>query len=108
MTAQVLLAHPPLKANRTFHWILTGQLISILGDGFHSVAANLWVLQTTGSAKAMSLVLGTRILIAILFGTVAGTVVDRVDRRRLMWRMDLALGLVGLASPFLKGLRRYN
>ncbi len=100
-TAAPTLAVPSLKANRTFHLILAGHVISILGDGFHSVALGLWVLQSTGSAKAMSLVMGIRIAVGILLGPIAGTVVDRSDRRRMMWSMDLLRGALVLALAVL-------
>jgi MFS family permease len=79
-----------------------------MGDGFHSVALAIWVLTSTGSAKAMSAVLVTRILVSVLTGTVGGTIADRVDRHRLMWALDLLRGatvaviayLVRINGPF--------
>lgn len=106
MSAAVAAAAPavrPLKQNRTFQLILAGHLVSILGDGFHSVALGIWVLQTTGSARAMSAVMVTKLLVNILLGAIGGTVADRFDRRRLMWSMDLVRGLLVLGIALLVG-----
>lgn len=75
---------PSLWRNRTYVSILLGHIVSVLGDGFHSVALGYWVLKTTGSGTAMATIMSVRVVISILLGAVAGTVADRVDRRRLM------------------------
>ncbi|HYF78882.1 MAG TPA: MFS transporter [Symbiobacteriaceae bacterium] len=78
-----------LWRNRTFISIWLGHTISVIGDGFHSVALGLWVLQTTGSSTAMASIMAVRALIGVTMGAVAGTVVDRSDRRRIMINMDI-------------------
>ncbi|MDQ8733808.1 MFS transporter [Paenibacillus sp. LHD-38] len=78
-----------LWRNRTFLAVFSSYSLSLLGNTFHSIALNLWVLQTTGSAKLMSVVLITHLVISMLFGSFAGTVADRVDRRTLMWITDI-------------------
>ncbi len=87
-TPKATPSKPSLFRNRTFLTVWTGHTISIVGDGFSSVALGLWVLQTTGSAKAMATIMSVRVVIGILLGMVAGTVVDRVDRRWLMIGMN--------------------
>lgn len=89
-------AIPPLRKNRTYQLITAGQAVSVLGDGFHNIALGLWVLKVTGSTAAMGMVYGTKILTTILLSPIAGTLADRVDRRRLMWNMDLVRGLIAL------------
>lgn len=96
-------ARPSLWQNRTFISIWIGHTLSILGDGFNSVALGLWVLQTTGSASAMAVIMTVRTLVAILLGPVAGTYVDRADRRKVMLLTDLARFLVvGLLALLVK------
>ncbi|HEY3363742.1 MAG TPA: MFS transporter [Symbiobacteriaceae bacterium] len=75
--------------NRTFLFIWLGHIISVLGDGFTSTALGFWIVKTTGSASAMAMVMTARVAAGILLGAVAGTVADRVDRRRLMIAMDV-------------------
>lgn len=96
LTAAAAPQQTSLLKNRTFVALAIAHLISVVGDGFHSVALGLWVLQTTGSSTAMGAVMTVRILTTILLGAVAGTAVDRTDRRRLMIATDLIrVALVG-------------
>lgn len=74
--------------SRAFLAVFSSYSMSLLGNTFHSIAINLWVLQTTGSAKLMSIVLITQLVINMLFGSFAGTIADRIDRRTLMWVSD--------------------
>jgi len=78
-----------LWKNRNFIAVFSSYSLSLLGNTFHSIALNLWVLQTTGSAKLMSVVLITHLVISMLFGSFAGTLADRTDRRTLMWVTDI-------------------
>lgn len=88
--------------NRAFLMLFISYSLSLLGNTFHSIALNLWVLQTTGSAKLMSLVLISHLTISMLFGSLAGTIADRTDRRRLMWGSDLArFAAVGAIALFM-------
>jgi DHA3 family macrolide efflux protein-like MFS transporter len=101
---QILVAARPLHKNRTYVFVLLGNLISILGDTFHSLALGYWVLQKTESGTAMALITALKITTGVLAGPFAGAVADRVDRRRLMITMDLArFVLVGLMI-FMAGL----
>ncbi|EFM11217.1 major facilitator superfamily MFS_1 [Paenibacillus curdlanolyticus YK9] len=84
----------PLWRNRPFVSILTGNLVAVFGDCFSGIALSLWVLQTTGSAKRMAFILVSYTLISVLFGSIAGTVADRMSRRKLMLLSDLSRGVV--------------
>lgn len=87
----------PLFKNRTYLFILVGQIISVLGDTFHSLALAFWVLQTTNSGTAMAVVTAAKVTTGVLAGPFAGAIADRVDRRRLMIMMNLSrVVLVGL------------
>lgn len=100
VTAERAASGFSLMRNRTFVAIWAGHTLSIVGDGFNTVALGLWILQTTGSATAMGTVMAVRMVVGIALGAVAGTVVDRTNRRTLMIAMDLvrfAL-ILGLAS----------
>lgn len=85
--------------NRAFVLVFSSYSFNLLGSTFHSIALNLWVLQTTGSAKLMSLVLITHLVASMVLGPLAGTLADRVDRRKLMLTSDwIRFGLVGLIA----------
>ncbi|WP_433708056.1 MFS transporter [Paenibacillus illinoisensis] len=100
---------PKLWQHVTFRRILYGYGISVFGDCFNGIAISLWVLQTTGSAKSMAAVQICNMAVSFLFGSLAGTVADRLDRRKLMLTSDvfrgvmaicIAIGLFGLHVPF--------
>ncbi|PGR02196.1 MFS transporter, partial [Bacillus cereus] len=77
-----------------------GYTLSMFGNSFHSIALNLWVLQATGSAKLMSTIAITHMVMSMLFSSIAGTVADRVDRRKLMWITDIIRSLLILSIAF--------
>ncbi|MNZ58878.1 putative bacilysin exporter BacE [compost metagenome] len=62
---------------------------SVFGNTFHSIALNLWVLQTTGSAKMMAVIVITNLILSSLLGSIAGTYADRLNRRQIMLVTDL-------------------
>ncbi|MFD3451942.1 MFS transporter [Streptomyces sp. NPDC058691] len=73
-----------LLRNRDFSLLLSGQLISAIGDQAHFMALPLIVLALTGSAAQAGFVLGLGTLSFLAFGLVAGALVDRGDRRLTM------------------------
>jgi MFS family permease len=78
-----------LRGNRDFTLLYIGTLISLGGDWFLTVALLDLVLQLTGSATLSSLMLLCQSLPIFLVTPLAGRLVDRVDRRKLMIVMDL-------------------
>jgi MFS family permease len=88
-------------SHRSFALLWSGQIISRLGDSLFTFALAWWVLQKTGSATAMGIVLicsTVPMLLLLLFGGVA---VDRFPRVRLMLVSDLLCGGVVLLIAYL-------
>ena len=83
-----------LRTNRNFRLLFIGQTISQLGDWFNAVAVFALLLDLTGSATAVAWMLIVQFLPVAVVGPVAGVVVDRVDRRRLMIATDLLRGVL--------------
>src|SRR5258705_1380439 len=83
-----------LRSNRNFRLLYIGQAISQLGDWFNAVAVYALLLDLTGSATAVAWMLIVQFLPMAFVGPVAGVVVDRVNRRRLMIATDLIRGCV--------------
>jgi predicted MFS family arabinose efflux permease len=79
---------PPLRRNRDFLLLWTGQVVSTVGTRASSVAFPLLVLALTGSPFQAGLVGFAQTLPFPLLFLVAGVVVDRVDRRRLLLVAD--------------------
>jgi MFS family permease len=86
-----------LRHNRNFRQLYIGQTISQLGDWFNAVAVFALLLDLTGSATAVAWMMIVQFLPVALVGPLAGVVVDRVDRRRLMIITDLVRGFLVLA-----------
>jgi MFS family permease len=78
-----------LRDNRDFRLLYGGTLISLGGDWFLTVALLDLVLQLTGSATLASLMLLCQTLPIFTFTPLAGHIVDKVDRRKLMIAVDL-------------------
>lgn len=80
-------------------WI--GQTLSRVGDYIYEIALAWWVLQKTGSAQIMSLVLIFALTPSILFALPGGVMVDRFSRSKLMLTSDVVRGLVALVVALL-------
>jgi MFS family permease len=83
-----------LRTNRNFRLLFVGQMVSQLGDWFNAVAIFALLLDLTGSATAVAWMLIVQFLPVALIGPMAGVVVDRVNRRRLMIGADLVRGVL--------------
>jgi len=93
-----------LRSNRNFRLLFVGQTVSQLGDWFNAVAVYALLLDLTGSATAVAGMLIVQFLPVAVVGPLAGVVVDRVNRRRLMIAADvvrgcLVLGLLVVRRP---------
>ena len=82
-----------LRTNRNFRLLFVGQTVSQLGDWFNSVAVFALLLDLTGSATAVAWMMIVQFLPMAVVGPIAGVVVDRVDRRRLMIATDIFRGI---------------
>lgn len=92
---------PPLSRNRNFMLLWSGQAISSIGTEVSAVAYPLLVLAVTGSPAKAGFVGFMQTLPFLLLYMVAGSFVDRLDRRQVMLVCDgvraLALGSIPLA-----------
>src|SRR5260221_2379949 len=85
-----------LRNNRNFRLLYIGQTISQLGDWFNAVAVYALLLDLTGSATAVAWMMIVQFLPVAVVGPLAGVIVDRVDRRRLMIAADVVRGVLVL------------
>jgi MFS family permease len=83
-----------LRTNRNFRLLFAGQTVSQLGDWFNAVAVYALLLDLTGSATAVAWMMIVQFLPVAIVGPVAGVVVDRVDRRKLMIATDIVRGVL--------------
>ena len=107
---RVLLDTAPLRLDRDYRWLWTGQAINGIGTQITRVALPYQVYVLTGSTLAVAALTAVQLVPILLFALGAGSVADAVDRRRLLLVTQLGLlacsvALVGLsllpATPLL-------
>jgi predicted MFS family arabinose efflux permease len=100
----------PLRRNREFLLLWSGEALSGLGSQVSLVAYPLLVLATTGSPAKAGVVGFARTLPIAALALPAGVLADRVDRKRLMVACDAvrALALAVLAAAVLAGSVPYG
>jgi DHA3 family tetracycline resistance protein-like MFS transporter len=94
---------PLLRAlrHRSFSLLLAARAISALGDFVHDVALAWLVLQLTGSAAAMGLVVSAKVIPALLVLAFGGVVADRLPKIRTLVASDALSGAVVIAIAVL-------
>ncbi len=86
---------------RVFLVVWFGQVISLVGSNLTSFTLGLWVYERTGSVTQFALIGLSAVLPRILLSPLAGVIVDRWDRRRVMILSDTGAGLSTLAIALL-------
>jgi len=85
-----------LRRERDFRRVYLAQLIALGGDWFALIPLLILLPQLTGTGVYGALVLATDTLLFALIAPYAGTVVDRVDRRRVIVVANTVAGLAAL------------
>ncbi len=92
-----------LRENRNYRYTWIGQVVSEVGDHFNNIAVFSLALKLTGSGLVVTGVMLSRALPAIVAGPIAGVILDRVDRRRIMIVSDLVRAVVALGFMYAAG-----
>lgn len=94
-----------MKTGKLFYSLLATQTLSLLGSRMTSIGVGIWVFTTTGKTAPLLLTSFFNELPGMLVGSLAGVIVDRWDRRRVMILADVgqALGSILLMVSFLSG-----
>ena len=85
-----------LRRERDFRRVYLAQLIALGGDWFALIPLLILLPQLTGTGVYGALVLATDTLLFALIAPYAGTVVDRLDRRRVIVVANTVAGLAAL------------
>lgn len=81
------------RGGRTFLLVWLGQLVSLIGSRLTSFGLGVWVYQRTGSATDFAVIAVVALLPGVLISPLAGVIVDRYDRRKIMLLSDLCAAL---------------
>ncbi|MCS7043305.1 MAG: MFS transporter [Bryobacteraceae bacterium] len=90
-----------LKGNRNYRNCWLGQVVSEIGDHFNSIAVLSMALHLTGSGATVGGAMLARVGPALLAAPLAGVLLDRMDRRRVMIASDLIRAAVAAAHLLL-------
>ncbi len=73
-----------------------GQSVSLIGTWMQMAAQSWLVLTLTGSATTLGVIVALQTLPVLLLGPYGGVIADRVDKRRLMVALQIAMGIQAL------------
>jgi MFS family permease len=75
---------------------IAGQSVSLIGTWMQMAAQSWLVLTLTGSATTLGVIVALQTLPVLLLGPYGGVVADRIDKRRLMVILQIAMGVQAL------------
>lgn len=83
----------PLTGMRAFYALLVGQFVSAIGSAMTRFGLSVWIFAETGSTAAYTTLMFFAVFPVGLGALIAGPLVDRWDRRRVMLVSDTVAGL---------------
>jgi MFS family permease len=89
-----------LHANRNYRFTWIGQVVSEAGDNFNNIAVFSLALANTRSGGVVAALLLSRAISMLPAGPIAGVLLDRMDRRRIMILSDLVRAVIALCFIF--------
>jgi len=94
-------AYRGLLRNRDFLFLWLGQMISAVGDWIIVAVLFAYVDQISGGRSyAISLMMLSKFLPAVLLGFLAGVIIDRLDRKSTLILCDFARAVLVVLLPF--------
>jgi len=85
-----------VRRNRNYRYLWSGQVVSEIGDHFNTIAVLSLAYDLTGSGAVVGGIMISRTLPPILAAPVAGVLLDRMDRRKIMFWSDVVRAVVAL------------
>ena len=95
-----------LRENRNYRYTWMGQVVSEIGDHFNNVAVFSLAMERTGSGMVVTGIMLARAIPAVMAGPLAGVLLDRMDRKRIMIVSDLVRAVV--AALFILTVNRHD
>jgi MFS family permease len=85
-----------LRENHNYRYTWMGQVVSEIGDHFNNIAVFSLALEITGSGLVVAGIMLARGLAMVLAGPLAGVLLDKMDRKRIMISSDLVRAVLAL------------
>lgn len=85
-----------LRQNRNYRYTWTGQIVSEIGDHFNNIAVFGLAMDLTHSGLVVTFIMLSRAIPAVAIGPLAGVLLDRFDRKRIMIASDLIRAIIAL------------
>jgi MFS family permease len=98
---RVLRAYGQVARSPSYFPLWLGQVLSAFGDTLHYIALVVLVFELTGRGLAVAGLVAAEVVPVLLLGPVAGVVIDRFSRKRVLIAADLlrAALVLTLLSP---------
>ncbi|GAU76177.1 MFS transporter [Fusibacter sp. 3D3] len=97
MSEESLAPQQNIVGNKNFMLLLLGQIVSNLGNALYSISI-IWYLMSAGTAQNVGLIISgfgiCMVLPYILVGPIGGVIVDRFDRRKIIYGTDFMRGVL--------------
>ena len=87
---------------RDFRFLWSAQVISDFGDNLTAITLIILIQRLTGSTVAIAGLLVAMASATLVFGTIAGVYVDRIDRRKVILASDLLRAVLVLGFLFVR------
>jgi MFS family permease len=85
-----------LRSNRNYRFTWAGQVVSEVGDHFNNIAVMSLAMQHANPGLVVTGVFLARAVPMLAAGPIAGVLLDRLDRRRVMIASDLTRAVIAL------------
>ncbi len=85
-----------LRQNRNYRYTWMGQVVSEIGDNFNNIAVFALAMALTHSGLVVTGIMLARAIPVVTIGPLAGVLLDRFDRQRIMIASDLVRAVVAL------------
>ncbi|MGH2562535.1 MAG: MFS transporter [Thermomicrobiales bacterium] len=99
----VLGSYARVARSPSYFPLWLGQLLSSFGDTLHYIALVVLVFELTGRGVAVAILVVAKIVPTLLLGPVAGIVIDRFSRKRVLIGADLGRAILALSLVWPQG-----
>ena len=86
---------------RNYRLFFAGQVLSVIGTWTQATAVGWIVLRETHDSTGLGIVVALQFFPLLVFGAYAGTLADRIDKRRILIVANVSAAVIALATALL-------